>query len=101
MSAKTGVMTYERYEQYQQSYYGIQNQFDGTQGQLDQLKQRYQDMLSSYQSERDELSNKINSGNYDNADVKRRSVLDEKLTIPIFKLVLSSNNFETKVLAAS
>lgn len=78
-SAKTGVMTYERYEQYQQSYDSIQKQFDGTQGQLDQIKQRYQDMLSSYQSERDELSNKINSGNYDNADVKRRSVLDEKI----------------------
>ena len=78
-SAKTGVMTYERYQQYQQSYDSIQNQFDGTQDQLDQLKQRYQDMLSSYQSERDELSNKINSGNYDNADVKRRSVLDEKI----------------------
>lgn len=59
-SAKTGVMTYERYEQYQQSYDSIQNQYDGTQGQLDQIKQRYQDMLSSYQSERDELSNKIN-----------------------------------------
>lgn len=78
-SANSGVMTYERYQGYQQTANTLGHTIDVRQHDLNQLRNQYQSELTDLQSKRADLQEKNSNGTATTKDIQQRSALDEQI----------------------
>lgn len=78
-SVGTGVMTYERYQQYAQRAKELGDN-DYT-SQVDDLQKEYQDRLANLRQERAQINREIKAGNASGEMINRRSGIDEEIAL--------------------
>lgn len=78
-SANAGVMTYERYQSYQQTADTISHTIGVREHDFNQLQNQYQSQLTDLQSQRAELQDKISNGTATTKEIQQRSALDEQI----------------------